>query len=619
LLTVSIGIATYPDDGKDFGTLFQAAQFAADEARGKGDRKPRFYNAKVYEATKVHGQIGAALRGAIRHEQFSLHYQPFADLRSGEIAGAEALLRWTHPDLGRVSPAQFIPIAERNGLIVEIGNWVIDRACADMRRCLDEGLPMVPVSVNVSPVQFRDARLIQQLRGSLHRHGIDPALLCVEVTEGALIKDVEHSKLLLHELKTLGVRLSLDDFGTGYSSLSYLKLFPFDKVKIDQSFVRDITVNSQDAVIAKVVISMAHGLGLQVIAEGVETEVQCEFMRNNGCDEIQGYFFARPAPFDEFKDLIARRHALPAHLVQLRSRARTLLLVDDDPHVVAALKRLLRRDGYQILTASTGTEGLAVLANQPVDIILSDQRMTGMTGVEFLHQAKRLYPDTIRIVLSGYPELQSVTDAINEGAVYRFLTKPWVDAQLRSFIEEAFRHKELADENRQLGLKVMIANQELTASNRQLKAVIEHKQRQIASGERNLHMIREALQNIPLPVLAIDDSGMIAFANAGAEREFGHCGPLAGSDVAEALPEIAQLLAGQAEGKVSLLYTGKSSYHAQWHGMGGSAGPVGQLVTLVPNGIPYQTPNNMSLAPPDRAGLALTAKARRKGHLRPVA
>ncbi len=189
--------------------------------------------------------------------------------------------------------------------------------------------------------------------------------------------------------------LALDDFGTGYSSLSYLKRFPFDKVKIDQSFVRDIHSSTQDAVIAKVVISMAHGLGLRVIAEGVETETQCEFMRRNACDEIQGYFFAAGPVPREMEAVLLEDQRLPAHLVRGQARTRTLLLVDDEPNVVAALRRLLR-DGYRILSASSGAEGLQLLATHPVDIIVSDQRMPGMSGVELLRQARQLYPETIR-------------------------------------------------------------------------------------------------------------------------------------------------------------------------------------------------------------------------------
>ncbi|OIQ74474.1 hydrogenase transcriptional regulatory protein hupR1 [mine drainage metagenome] len=277
----------------------------------------------------------------------------------------------------------------------------------------------------------------------------------------------------------------MDDFGTGYSSLSYLKRFPFDQIKIDQSFVSDITTNASDAMLVRVIVSMAHGFGMKVIAEGVETEAQCEILRTSVCDEIQGYFFSRPIAAQAIEELFCAGRQLPAHLLRLQKPLRTLLLVDDESNIVAALKRLLRRDGYEILTASSGQAGLDLLAKQKVGVILSDQRMPGMTGVEFLRKAKTLYPDTIRIVLSGYTELRSVTDAINEGAIYRFLTKPWEDEPLREQIRKAFEYKDVIEENRQLDIKVRTANQELVAANRQLSAMLEKVASQSTSVTRN--------------------------------------------------------------------------------------------------------------------------------------
>ncbi len=579
-VTASLGIAIYPSDGLDFDALFKSAEVAMHQAKELGRGTHRFFSAAMFESTMAQAALVAALRTAVAQDQLQLRYQPFVDMQTGEMGGMEALLRWNHPDLGAVPPAQFIPAAEQSGLIMEIGAWVLRQACHDMRDWIGRGVKTPPVSVNISPAQFRDAALLQQIESTLREFEIEPGMLCVEVTEGALMEDVKRSETVLRSLKDLGVKLSLDDFGTGYSSLSYLKLFPFDKVKIDQSFVRGLSNNAQDAVIAKVVISMAHGLGLRVIAEGVETEAQCEFMRGNACDEIQGYFFSRPVPKEQLEALLIADRRLPAHLMRVQTKARTLLLVDDEPNVLAALKRLLRRDAYQILTASNGPQGLELLANNPVDIIVSDQRMPGMTGVEFLRQAKALYPDTIRIVLSGYTELQSVTDAINEGAIYRFLTKPWDDSQLRSFIEEAFQHKELADENRQLNLKIRTANQELATSNRQLHEMLGNKQREIARGEISLHVVREALQRIPMPVIALDDDGLIAFVNTHAQDLFALAPDLLGRGIAAALPKLDALLAATPEGEYGLTDVGDQAYRVQWHRMGEHSTSSGRIVTL---------------------------------------
>ncbi len=582
-VTASIGVAMYNCDGQDFETLFKSAQVAMHQAKQLGGGKYRLYSAEMLESSLARVALLAALRPAAALGQMQLHYQPFVDLQTGRTGGMEALLRWNHPELGPVPPSRFIPIAEQSGLIVEIGAWVFRQACKDMRHWLDQGVEIPPVSVNISPVQFRDATLLPQIEALLAEFSIEPGMICLEVTEGALMEDVKHSELLLNSLKAIGLKLSLDDFGTGYSSLSYLKQFPFDKVKIDQSFVQGISKNSQDAVIAKVVISMAHGLGLRVIAEGVETEVQCEFMRANMCDEIQGFFFSRAIPMAEMQALLLADRRLPAHLVRVQTRTRTLLLVDDEPNVLASLKRLLRRDGYQILTADNGIEGLQQLAKHPVDIIVSDQRMPGMTGVEFLRQAKALYPDTVRIVLSGYTELQSVTDAINEGSVYRFLTKPWDDDQLRNFITEAFRHKELADENENLNLKIRTANQELATSNRLLQEVLDRKKRKIKRREISLNMVREALQCIPVPVIGLDDDGLIAFVNTKAQELY--AGALLGCEIAATLPELDALLAMTPQGEYGLTRVDKQAYRVQWQQMGERSTSSGRIVTLTPAGV----------------------------------
>lgn len=581
-LTVSIGIASYPDNGSDFDALLKSVQIALHRAQANGRDRFQFYSDDLYQQVLKHDSLTKALRHAAALEQLQLVYQPLVDLQTGSISGMEALLRWQHPELGAVSPAQFIPLAEEAGLIKGIGEWVMRRACRDIRAWLDRGIKVPPVAVNVSPLQFHDDDLIAQVKNALAAAQVDPALIYLEVTEGALMNDVPRSEAMLKELKTMGVKLSLDDFGTGYSSLSYLKRFPFDKVKIDQSFVRDITTNPSDKVIAQVIVSMAHGLGLKVIAEGVETEAQCEIMRTSACDEIQGYFFSRPVSSQAIEELLTEGRQLPPHLLRLRKPQRTLLLVDDEPNIVAALKRLFRRDGHVILTANSGPEGLEVLSRHKVDVIISDQRMPGMTGVEFLRAAKINYPDTIRIVLSGFTELQSVTEAINEGAVYRFLTKPWEDEQLREHVTKAFEYKELQDENRQLDMKIITSNQELIAANRQLGEVLEGRHEQIERDQASLASARQALQQVPLPVLGLDEQGLLTFANAAAEQLFRHAGPLLG--VADALPALHAALAGLAENMAPELQVGDQRYLIRCNPIRLGSDSGGRIVCLIPCG-----------------------------------
>jgi CheY-like chemotaxis protein len=251
----------------------------------------------------------------------------------------------------------------------------------------------------------------------------------------------------LGKLKAMGIKLAIDDFGTGHSSLSHLKRFPLDTLKIDRSFIKDVIMDVDAALITKAVISMAGSLRLRVVAEGVESQAQLAFLASCGCDEIQGYYFSPPVSADDCTRMIRdqRKLALPAS--GANDEGRTLLLVDDETRILSALKRVLRRDGYRILTAGSAAEGLELLACNKIAVVVTDQRMPEMAGVEFLQRVKDLYPDVVRIMLSGYTDFHSITDAINRGAVYKFLTKPWDDQQLRDNIGEAFRRYEPATQS----------------------------------------------------------------------------------------------------------------------------------------------------------------------------
>jgi EAL domain-containing protein (putative c-di-GMP-specific phosphodiesterase class I)/CheY-like chemotaxis protein len=483
-------------------------------------------------------QLEIELRHAIGSDQLRLYYQPLADLRSGQMVSLEALVRWQHPQLGLIPPLQFLPLAEATDLIDAIGYWVLRRACRDLRTWIDNGFPDMRVALNISPHQFRDPRLLEHIEEAVSEAGIEPSLLSLEVTEPVLIQDPPASAATLRQLKDLGVSLLLDDFGTGYSSLTWLKRFPFDRVKIDRAFIRGVLTNADDEAIAKAIIAMAHHLGIRVVGEGVESEEQCEFLRRHMCDEIQGYFYSPPVTPKEIEALLVEGRRLPDHLLRIQKKPRTLLLVDDEANILAALKRLLRRDDYNILVANSGPEGLDLLAQHEVDVIVSDQRMPGMTGVEFLRTAKGIHPNTVRIVLSGYTELQSVTDAVNEGSIYKFLTKPWDDQLLREHIAEAFKHKEMADENQRLDLEVRTANQELALANRQMEELLLQTQQEITRTEVSLEVVREILRHVVTPLLGIDENGMVAFANASAETVLGGFGGLLGCDLHQVMPEL---------------------------------------------------------------------------------
>jgi diguanylate cyclase (GGDEF)-like protein/PAS domain S-box-containing protein len=436
-IAVQAGIALFPADGGDGVSVFKNAEVALKLAKSSGERfvyHSSEMNARVAERLALEKQ----LRIAIDTQQFVLYYQAKVDMISGEVVGAEALIRWQHPDKGLIGPAEFIALAEETGLIMPIGSWVIHSVCAQQAAWSTAGLCIVPIAVNLSSVQFEKGDVLQTVRDALAVHSIDGKLLELELTESAVMQDSAAAAKTLQALRKLGVGLALDDFGTGYSSLAHLKHFPFNSVKIDSSFVIGITHNAEDAAIATAIIAMAHSLSLKVVAEGVETLGQFNYLQARGCDEMQGFFFSPALAKEVFESDLrsGKRMQLPA---PAPADQRTLLLVDDEPRISAALGRMLRRDGYTILTATSGSEGLELLAINSVQVIISDQRMPGMSGTEFLDTVKQMYPDTIRMILSGFTDLEVVTDSVNRGAVFKFLTKPWDDDSLREHVRDAFR------------------------------------------------------------------------------------------------------------------------------------------------------------------------------------
>jgi diguanylate cyclase (GGDEF)-like protein/PAS domain S-box-containing protein len=296
LVTASIGIARYPDDGADAATLLKHADAAMYQAKDNGKNKVQFYTAELADQAARQFELESALRLALVREELVLHFQPKVDVMGGQIHGLEALVRWQHPVRGLVSPGEFIPLAEERGLIVPLGRWVVQRACRQIRDWRSAGLQVVPVAVNLSVRQFADEGLVDHLVHSMTTHGVTPADIEVELTESVLMADPARANAVLGRLRQLGVRISIDDFGTGYSSLSYLKRFPAEVVKIDRSFISGLPDDANDTAITQAVIAMAHSLGLQVVAEGVETHAQLTALRQLGCDEAQGYLTGRPVP-----------------------------------------------------------------------------------------------------------------------------------------------------------------------------------------------------------------------------------------------------------------------------------------------------------------------------------
>ncbi|HEX2333193.1 MAG TPA: EAL domain-containing protein [Burkholderiales bacterium] len=297
-VTCSAGISLYPQDGRDVDTLLKNADAAMYRAKEHGRSNFQFFTSEMNERVSERLALENALRRAVERNELALHYQQKVSLTTGRIVGAEALVRWVHPEWGLVRPARFIPLAEESGLIVSIGEWVLREACRQTRAWLDAGLEPGAVSVNLSVRQFRQEGLVRTVSRLLAETGLDPSQLEMELTESMVMHNVDAAIAVLQGLKQLGVALSLDDFGAGYSSLTYLKSLPIDTLKIDRSFVRDIGAGAEadDGVIAQAIISLGHALHLKVIAEGVETDAQMRFLRRHGCDEVQGFFYGEAVP-----------------------------------------------------------------------------------------------------------------------------------------------------------------------------------------------------------------------------------------------------------------------------------------------------------------------------------
>jgi EAL domain-containing protein (putative c-di-GMP-specific phosphodiesterase class I)/DNA-binding response OmpR family regulator len=301
-----IGVATSPEDGKDANSLLCAAHEAARRAREDGPGSLHFRNTSTNQWVFERLTLERSLEQAVENQELRVYYQPKVDIDTRRVVGMEALVRWQHPELGMVSPAQFIPLAEESGQIVPIGAWVLEEACRQCKAWQDAGFEPIRMAVNLSPVQFRQPDLLHVITSTLQRTGLDAKYLELEVTESMLMQDLQQTIATLRQLKAAGIYLSIDDFGTGYSSLSYLKGFPIDALKIDRSFVREITQNSDDAAIATSIILLGQNLNLKVIAEGVETESQLSFLRILQCDQIQGYLFSPPVPAGEVESFLER-------------------------------------------------------------------------------------------------------------------------------------------------------------------------------------------------------------------------------------------------------------------------------------------------------------------------
>lgn len=472
-------------------------------------------------------QILRDLRGALAAGQFRPVFQPVVALATGELTGFETLLRWAHPTLGEVMPGEFIAQLERMPEIVEVTRWIVVQALDNLVRWDERLGRALRIAVNVPAEVLLDDRFVSFTLAELQRHDINPRQLEIELTERSLACADGPAVTRLHELRSHGVLVSIDDFGTGWSSMAYLAQLPVDTLKVDLQFTRGVTHSRADAAIARMTVELARGLGLRCVAEGIERPGQQRFFNDLRCAEGQGYLFAPPmevAAVDHWMVAPTTFGEPGCASADAPEAERHLLILDDEENVLRALRRTLRPAGFKIHIATSPDQAFEVLALHPVGVVLSDQRMPLMAGSEFLRRVKDLYPQTRRIVLSGYTDLQSITNAINQGAIYKFVTKPWNDAELLALLETAFVEFELGAENRRL-------QGALQEANRRLGETVQAQGQRMSHGETALDVMHAAIAAVAVPVLGLDPAGMLVMINAAAELLFAPTLPMLGEPV----------------------------------------------------------------------------------------
>lgn len=441
-LTCSIGVSLYPRDGEAAEVLLRHADLAMFQAKERGRNAYQFFEGAMQESLNRRVSLERQLHEAFERDEFVLYYQPQVDLKSGRICSLEALVRWQSPNDGLVLPGHFVPLAEESKLILALGEWVLRGACRQIRRWLNGGIPVVPVAINLAAAQFADPKLDQLLEEALVESELDARYLELELTESMSMNDPEVSLTMMHRLKEIGVSLAIDDFGTGFSNLSYVKRFPVDKLKIDRTFVEGMISSPQDNSIVLSVIRLAHSLGLKAVAEGVETEGQVRLLAEGGCDMFQGYQFQPALAAPDIEELLQQQACISPDLLARPFQLRTVLLVEDEPQVANSFRRMVRNHDINVIAVGSAREAYEVLAGQDIGVVVSDYRMPHENGIQFLSHVKRLYPNSIRILMTGYIDSGTLENTINQAEAFRFIAKPWYSDQVIETLEEAFQRYE---------------------------------------------------------------------------------------------------------------------------------------------------------------------------------
>jgi diguanylate cyclase (GGDEF)-like protein len=446
VVTARVGVALGPPGEVEVEQLIARAESAMRRAKQQGGSNHTVMAHGMFETDGELGEAGRALQRALDNGELRLHYQPKVALDRDRVVGVEALLRWQHPELGMVPPLEFIGLAEATGLIVPIGAWVVEEACREAARWRKSfpDRPMLVVSVNLSARQF-GPDLVDVVANALAACGAEPGALCLEVTESLLMDDVEGSVAILEQLSDLGVELSIDDFGTGYSSLSYLKRFPLDELKVDKSFVDGLGTDANDTAIVAAIVAMAHALDLRVVAEGVETAEQLERLRTLGCEQVQGYYFARPGPPEDTDELVRaeasaswHRHVPAAETY----RPDRILVVDDAADVRQLARMSLTAVGFEVHEAVDGATALTMARSVVPDCVLLDLTLPDSSGLDVCRalRAEPLVAGCTILVITSHDSAADKVEAFSSGAD-DYIVKPFSPRDLASRVHAAMRRR----------------------------------------------------------------------------------------------------------------------------------------------------------------------------------
>jgi EAL domain-containing protein (putative c-di-GMP-specific phosphodiesterase class I)/FixJ family two-component response regulator len=560
-----LGIAVGPTDGETAQELVIAAGHALDRARLRETSADIAFFSNTQDARLLYlRQMEADLVKALSSQQFALGFQPIVHLDTTRIAGFEARLHWAHPERGRLEPAEFMEAAEASGMTVRLSEWVVAQALATLAAFDRLGGAPVRMFIKIADKHFQQDGFVEALREQMLLQGIQAGRLELQVSERTVIDLSPGTLQVLHALRQIGVATAIDDFGRGHSNLLKLTELPVDTLKIDRSFTHASTQSSAAASVSSLISELARTLGLQVLVDGIASAGQLRHFQALGCRHGQGDFLSPALPSAEAGRML--QAGKPLFLAATAESAAHLLLLDDEENILRALRRVLRHEGYQVHLANTPSAAFELLAAYPMGVVLSDQRMPQMSGTDFLRKVKRLYPNTIRMVLSGYSELHTVQSAVNEGAIWKFLSKPWDDGELRQQIRDAFHE-----------YAVLRAAQRTRT---QLESQVSQRDRQLALEAHALESSRNILSMLPIAVLGVDPSQMVVMSNLQADRLLGGGDSLMGSLLSESLPfDCSQALS--APGPVDL-DVGGGHFRLHVQVMGSHALPSGYLLSLVP-------------------------------------